>query len=198
MRRLLGGMAAPFTGLWAGLSPRERTLLRLLGLAFVFVVTLALFYLRSARLSAIERKIDRVTDALVLLRTKGGDYAERRKKASKQSRRFSDTPLMFSSHIEAVAARVPDVEVTNQEEQAPVELGAGLRRRTFEFDIRSVSYETLFRFLAEAEQVPGHVVLVDGLRIRSASPNEDRVHAAVRLSTWERAAEEGGAGGGTP
>ncbi len=191
MRRVFGSFTAPFVSLWTGLSPRERTLLRVLGISFLCVVMLLLFYLRSTRLDAIERRIQRTTEALERLRTHGAEYAERRKKAAKKSRRFSEEPLLFSSHLEAVAARVPDVQITNQEEQAPIELAGGLRKRTFEFDVRSVTYEALFRFLAQAEQVPGHVVLVDGLRIRSASPNEDRIHAAVRLSTWEKTPEEG-------
>ncbi len=189
MRRFMGRILAPFGNMWAGLSARERMLLRALGIAFLFVVTLLLFYLRATRIDAIDRSIARTSEAIALLRTKGAQYAERKKKSEKKSGRFSETPLLFSSHLEGVTAKVPEVQITNQEEQTPVELAAGLRKRTVAFDVRSVTYEALLRFLALAEQVPGHVVMVDGLRIRSASPNEDRIHAAVRLSTWEKAPE---------
>ena len=80
--------------------------------------------------------------------------------------------------------------VQNQEEQTPVEVAPGLRRRTTEFTLRGVTLEQLTRFLAAVEGKPGRVVLTQRMLIRSSSSTEDRINAEIELSTWERVAAE--------
>ena len=177
----------PLAGMWAGLSARERTLVLSLVLVVFVMGTALLFVLRDMRLSKTQRGIDQMMQAIATLRTQGAVYKDRLKERDEEAKRLSSSPLMFASHLEEVATRVEGVEVTNQEEPPALDLGDGVRKRLIEFDVRNVTLEALVRFLAEVESKPGHMILVETLRIRSSSATEDRLSAQVNLATWERA-----------
>ena len=180
----------PLAGMWAGLSERERTLILSLVLVVFVMGTVLLFVLRDMRLSETQRKIDKMMQAIHTLRTQGAVYKERLKEKEAEAKRLSATPLMFASHLEEVATRVEGVEVTNQEEPPALDLGDGVRKRVIEFDVRNVTLDALVRFLVEVESKPGHMILVESLRIRSASATEDRLSAQVKVATWERSASD--------
>jgi hypothetical protein len=78
------------------------------------------------------------------------------------------------------------VQVSNSEEIPALELGGGLLKRSFKFQLRSVTLEDLVKFLTKVESKPGHIVVTEGLLIRSPSNAEDRLNVDVTIATWER------------
>ena len=183
---------------WERLQPRERVLvMALAGVAFL-MFTMVLMFLRFQKLSAIDEEIADIRQGLDLARTFGPSYKEKLAAKQQETEKISSQKLMFSTLIEQ-AAEVAEVKVSNQTEKPAVEVAPGLHRRTYEFDLRSVTLTQLTKFLSTVEGQEGHVVLTHGLTIRSPSGSEDRLNVDVVIATYERApegvtapAEEGG------
>lgn len=183
---------------WERLQPRERVLvMALIGVAFAMFAAVLMF-MRYKKLSAIDEEIADMREALDLTRTFGPSYKDKLASKEQDNQKISATPLLFSTLIEQ-AAEVAEVKVSNQTEKPPVEVAPGLQKRTYEFDLRSVTLAQLTKFLSTVESKEGHVVLTHGLTIRSPSGNEDRLNVDVVLATYERvdegAAATGQAGG---
>lgn len=175
---------------WERLQPRERVLvMALVGVAFV-MFTAVLMFMRWQKLSAIDEEITDLRAGLDLARTFGPSYQEKLAAKAQEEQKVSAEPLMFSTLIEQ-AAEVAEVKVSNQTEKPPVVVAPGLQKRTYEFDLRSVSLEQLSKFLSTVESKEGHVVLTQGLTIRSPSASEDRLNVDVVLATYERVADAG-------
>lgn len=170
---------------WERLQPRERVLvMALVGVAFL-MFTAVLMFMRWKKLSAIDEEIADMREALDLSRTFGPSYKEKLAAKDQEADKISATPLLFSTLIEQ-AAEVAEVKVSNQTEKPPVEVAPGLQKRTYEFDLRSVTLAQLTKFLSTVESKEGHVVLTHGLTIRSPSASEDRLNVDVILATYER------------
>lgn len=172
-------------GFWSRLQPRERVLvMALVGVFFVMTATV-LVVLRINRMATIEAEITELKQASELLYTGGAMYQEKLAEKSKREAKISEKTLLFSTLIEN-AESVAEVSSSNQEEMPPFDLSENLRKRSFEFDLKDVSLTQLTKFLATVEAPGEHVVLSERIEIRSLSPNEDRLNAAVELATWER------------
>ena len=173
---------------WDRLQPRERMLvMALIGVAFM-MFTAVLMFMRWKKLSAIDDEIDDMRAGLDMTRTFGPVYKKLASKAQ-EDQKVSAEPLLFSTLIEQ-AAEVAEVKVSNQTEKPPVNVAPGLQKRTYEFDLRSVSLAQLTKFLSTVESKEGHVVITQGLTIRSPSASEDRLNVDVVLATYERVAQE--------
>jgi len=170
---------------WEKLQPRERVLVMTLVGVFFLMCTGVLLFLRYKKLSAIDDKIADLRRGLDLTRTQGASYQEKLADKAQDDQKISAEPLLFSTLIEQ-AAQVAEVKVSNQTEKPPVNVGPGLQRRTYEFDLRSVTLAQLTRFLSTVEGKEGHVVLTQALTIRSPSASEDRLNVDVILATYER------------
>jgi hypothetical protein len=177
---------------WERLQPRERVLvMALVGVAFAMFAAVLMF-MRYKKISAIDEEIADMREALDMSRTFGPSYKDKLANKDQASQKISSTPLLFSTLIEQ-AAEVAEVKVSNQTEKPPVEVAPGLQKRTYEFDLRSITLAQLTKFLSTVESKEGHVVLTHGLTIRSPSGSEDRLNVDVVLATYERV--EPGQGG---
>jgi len=187
-------------GFWARLSPRERVLILALVVVFFVMGTAVLFVVRSSYLGTTRDQIAATKRALDLVYTRGAVYQDQLQRKQERESKISSESLLFATLIERASGSLEDLAVTNQEEKPPVDLGGGLRFRAVEFDLRSVTLETMTRFLAMLESEAGHVIFTQRLLIRSPSAQEDRLNAAVELGTWERVATEpeAAAAEGTP
>lgn len=173
---------------WERLQPRERVLvMALVGVAFL-MFAMVLGFMRWKKISAIDDEIADLREGLDLARTLGPSYQEKLAAKAQEELKVSAEPLLFSTLIEQ-AAEVAEVKVSNQTEKPPVEVAPGLQKRTYEFDLRSVTLAQLTKFLSTVESKEGHVVLTQGLTIRSPSGSEDRLNVDVILATYERVAE---------
>ena len=177
-------------GFWMSLSPRERMLILALVVVFFVMGTAVLFVVRSSHLGAARDEIAAKQRALDLVYTRGAVFQDQLQRKQDREAKISSESLLFATQIERASGTFEDVAVTNQEEKPPVDLGGGLRLRTVEFDLRSVTLDTLTKFLATLESEAGHVIFTQRLLIRSPSAAEDRLNAAVELATWERVATE--------
>lgn len=176
----------PFRGFWERLTPRERTMILWLVLVFFVMGTLVLLYLRGNALRETENEIAEIKRSLDQVYTRGAVYQERLEAKRKRESKISSNAVLFATLLEEAQAGVENLTVSNEEEQPAVDLGGGLVKRTFEFDLRSVTLEDLTKFMAAIEAKPGHIILTEELLIRSPSASEDRLNADVTIATWER------------
>lgn len=184
-------------GFMERLTPRERTYVMVLVLVFFLMGTLVLLYMRDKALRELERNIEGTRQALGTVYTRGAVYKEKLEEKKKREAKISSDALLFSTLVEEAAAVAETVQVSNEEETAAVDLGSGLLKRGFKFQLRSVTLEDLVKFLTKVESKPGHIVVTEGLLVRSPSNAEDRLNVDVTLATWERrdkSSAEGDAG----
>ncbi len=186
----------PMGGFWSRLTPRERTYLLVLVLVFFFMGTLVLLYMRDSALRKIEDDIAASKRALDAVYTRGAVYKERLKEKEERESKISDKTLLFSTLLQEASSVTEEVKAANEEELTPKDLGDGLTKRMYKFNLRSVTLEDLVKFLTKIESKPGHIVFTESLVIRSPSNAEDRLNADVTIATWERRPEQGAEEGG--
>jgi hypothetical protein len=173
-------------GFMSRLNPRERVLLGMLLIVFFAIATGVLFVLRSAALAEKREAIDDLRKGLELVYTKGTVYdLKKKEKAAREARIANATPIIFSTLLEDTAKMLVTGTIRGEEEKAYTELGNGLVKRLYGFEVRSVPLEELLNFLTKLEQQPGHIVIVERMAIKSPSVEEDRLNVEVELATWE-------------
>ncbi len=173
-------------GFMSRLNPRERVLLGMLLIVFFAIATGVLFVLRSGALAEKQEAIDDLRKGLELVYTKGTVYdLKKKEKAAREARIANATPIIFSTLIEDTSKMLVTGTVRGEEEKASSELGNGLIKRVYGFEVRSVPLEELLNFLTKLEQQPGHIVIVERMAIKSPSVEEDRLNVEVELATWE-------------
>jgi hypothetical protein len=176
----------PFRTFWERLTPRERTMVLSLVLVFFVMGTIVLLFLRGNSLRQTRSEITEIRRALDQVYTRGAVYQERLAAKRARESKISSNRVLFATLLEEAQAGVENVTVSNEEELPIVELGDGLVKRTFKFDLRSVTLEDLTKFLSSIEGKRGHIILTEQLLIRSPSANENRLNVDVTLATWER------------
>jgi hypothetical protein len=194
-------MATPGTGgFWQRMTPRERSYIMALVATFFVVSALVLFYLRSNTLHETQREIDDLKLALDAMNTRGAVYQARLEEKKERESSISSEVLEFASLLDEARTTVENMPISNEEEPPSLELGGGLIKRTYKLDLRNVTLGDVTKLLQTVENKQGHIILTEGLLVRSPSASEDRLNIDVTLATWERrsdvatAAEEGGEG----
>jgi hypothetical protein len=173
-------------GFMSRLQPRERALLGVLLIVFFAIATGVLFVLRSNSLAEKRAAIDDLRTGLDLVYTKGTVYdLKKKEKAAREAKIANATPIIFSTLIEDTSKMLVTGAVSSEEEKAWTELGGGLVKRVYGFQVRNVPLEELLSFLTKLEQQPGHIIIVERLAIKSPSAEEDRLNVEVELATWE-------------
>jgi hypothetical protein len=174
---------------WERLQPRERVLVMALVGVFFVMSTGVMMFLRHSKLTAIDVEIADMRKGLDMTRSFGPAYQEKLNRKDDRNEHISSVPLLFSTLVEE-AETVAEVTASNQAEKPAIEIEPGLHKRTYEFDLRGVTLAQLTKFLSTVESKEGHMVLTEGLTIRSPSGSEDRLNVDVVLATWERVAVE--------
>lgn len=192
-------------GFIARLQPRERALLAMLLIVFFVIATGVLFMTRSASLTAKQEAIGELRQGLDLVNTRGTVYdLKKKEKAAREARIANIQPVIFSALLEEASRSLTTGTMRGEEEKPSVELGNGLIKRVFGFEVRSVGLEELLTFLTKIEQQSGNnIIIVERLAIKSLSPLEDRLNVEVELATWEllkveAAPADGSAGESSP
>ena len=176
----------PFRGFWDRLTPRERTMVLSLVLVFFVMGTIVLMFMRSNALRDTNNEITQIRRALDQVYTRGAVYQERLAAKRARESKISSNRVLFATLLEEAQAGVENVAVSNEEELPIVDLGDGLVKRTFKFDLRSVTLEDLTKFLSSIEGKRGHIILTEQLLVRSPSASENRLNVDVTIATWER------------
>ncbi len=173
-------------GMMSRLQPRERVLVGLLLIVFFVIAVAVLMMFRATTLAEEQQAIDGLREGLDLVHTRGTVYDLRKKeKAAREARIAKIEPIIFSALLEDVSKTLTDGTLRNEEEKPALELGNGLIKRIFGFEVRGVGLEELLGFLTKLEQQPGNILIVERLVIKSLSPLEDRLNVEVELATWE-------------
>lgn len=173
-------------GFMSRLQPRERALLGVLLIVFFVCATGVLFYMRGISIAEKQAAIDELRRGLDLVYTKGTVYdLKKKEKAQREARIANTSPIIFSTLIEDMSKTLVTGTIRGEEEKASVELGNGLVKRIYGFEVRGVPLEELLTFLTKLEQQPGHILVVERLGIKSPSAEEDRLNVEVELATWE-------------
>ncbi len=174
-------------GFIARLQPRERALLGVLLIVFFAIATTVLFMMRSTSMAAEQEAIDGLRQGLDLVHTRGTVYdLKKKEKAAREARIANIQPVIFSALLEEASRSLTTGTMRGEEEKPSVELGNGLIKRVFGFEVRSVGLEELLGFLTKIEQQSGsNIIIVERLAIKSLSPLEDRLNVEVELATWE-------------
>lgn len=176
-------------GFWARLTPRERTYLLVLVLVFFVMGTLVLFYLRGNALRAGNEEVLKIRMAIDAVHTRGAVYTAKLEAKKQRERAISTECVQFASLLDEARGVVEAISIANEEEDPPVDLGSGLTKCSYKFDVRNTTLEDLTKLLAFLESKPGQIIVTEGLRVRSPSYAEDRLNADVVLVTFRR---EGG------
>jgi hypothetical protein len=174
---------------WERLQPRERVLVMALVGVFFVMATGVMMFLRHKQLTAIDTEIADMREGLDMTRSYGPAYQEKLNAKGDRNDHIATSPLLFSTLVEE-AQTIAEVKASNEAEKPAIEIEPGLHKRTYEFDLRGVTLAQLTKFLSTVESKEGHVVLTEGLTIRSPSGSEDRLNVDVVLATWERVALE--------
>lgn len=181
---------APVGGFWSRLTPRERMYLLALVVVFFTMGTIVLLYLRGNAIRDAEQQISETRTALDQVYTRGAVYKEKLAEKKKREASLSSKQLSFAPLVEDASKVAEDIKPTNEEEIAAQEIGNGLVKRSYKFNLRGVTLTDLVKFLVKLESKTGHVILTESLYVRSPSTSEDRLNADIQIATWERREQE--------
>ncbi len=177
------------TGFWSGLSARERNLLTLLMAVGFVMLAGGILLLRQSKLHPLEQKIEAHQMALEKVQTQGPMYQQLLREKKAREANIATTRLSFSSLLEEARAGIETVAPANEEEQPIVDLGNGLRKRSYKFSLRDVTLRDLTTFLAHIESKPKRVLRTMELDLNAPSAIEDRLRVELVIATWEREQE---------
>ena len=191
----------PMGGFWSRLTPRERTYILVLILVFFGMGTLVLLYMRDKALRETENDIADTRRALDMVYTRGAVYKERLEEKKEREAKISDKTLLFSTLLEEAATVSESIKWSNEEELPALDLGGGLIKRSFKFNLRSVSLEDLVKFLAKREASQRQRAAASetsaalesyfsGVTVVQAHVAEDRIGDAMGAQLNERAVHE--------
>jgi type II secretory pathway component PulM len=181
---------------WDGITPRERGLVVLLGIAVPTVVIIFLGLKISDGLDARERRISRMRKALIVLsdiRARGGDT----KPENDVLAEMTSTPVTLETYVSKAAEKVqitkPNVTPGSTQNQD------GFVVHSVRFDVQSVTVIQM-KDLLEALETGSRFVVVTSVTINRKFRDEDKDKLDLKLevSTYSRAPKEGeGDGSGT-
>jgi hypothetical protein len=182
--------ANPMGGFWARLTPRERMYILVLVVVFFTMGTIVLLYMRGNAIRAAEQEITDIRAALDQVYTRGAVYKEKLEEKKKREASLSAKPLSFAPLVEEASKVAEDIKPSSEEEVPMQDLGNGLVKRAYKFNLRGVTLQDLVKFIVKLESKPGHVIVTESLYVRSPSTSEDRLNADIQIATWERRVEE--------
>jgi hypothetical protein len=180
-------MAAPGgSGFLAGLTPRERTYILVLVLVFFVMGTLVLLYFRGNSLRVTEQEIADYRLAIDDLNTRGAVYKAKMEQKKAREAEIATECIQFATLLDEARTAVENISIANEEEEAVLELGSGLSKCSYKFEVRTVTLEDLTKLLSFIESKPGQIITTENLSIRAVSNVEDRLNAEITLVTFRR------------
>jgi type II secretory pathway component PulM len=192
-------MAAAFGGLrsaFAGISPRERRLLTILGSVLGGLALFAVLFFSSVALDDLETERAQAVDALRTIRNERPRIRQRQERREAMLARYRVRAPALTSFVESAArdANVTVAEATDRTVPAPA--GGHFARRAVSIRLRHVDLQSLVSFMdrIEAAEFP---VAITGIRIRKrfGESNSYDVDDMV-ISTWDRVEAAAGTGRG--
>jgi type II secretory pathway component PulM len=175
---------------WERLSPRERTLLTIMGATFAVMVTVITGFVISDGLSTLEERNADARQALRDLETQREAYLKAKAKASALETRMPKTPVALQGFLEQVAKEA-GVEIPESNEQPPQPAGKQFTARSVDLRLKQVTLESLAKFLRGIES-GANLVVVTGLTIRTRDDKHQDLEVELTVTTWDRVSEKAG------
>lgn len=172
---------------WERLSPRERTLLSIMAGTFVVMVTVITGFLITDGLSTLDEHNADARAALHDLETQREGYLKAKAKAAQLETRMGKTPVQLQGFLEQ-AAKDAGVEIPESNEQ-PAQVGKQFTERSVEIRLKSVTLESLTKFLKGIETGP-NLVVVTALNIRTRDDKHQDLEVELTVTTYEHNAEK--------
>lgn len=173
----------------AGLSPRERRLLLVMGLMFfVFLIFIVVFIFGSS-IGDLQDESDQLTETLELLNEKEADYLAQ-KQSKPKTRRSTKKPTPLRTLVEKVSRKLA-VDTPDMKEIPDQRHSALWVEHAMELTIREIDILKLTEFMEEIEsnrrQFP---IAISKLSINKRKrPNGTTYHVKLTVSTFEQQAE---------
>jgi hypothetical protein len=181
----VGGRLNALRDRFERLSARERTMVSVLGIAFVVMVTLVVGFFITDGLSTLEEKNAAMRQALRDLETQRDSYLKAKQKSTQLETRVGRQPVQLAGYLEQ-AAKESGVEIPESNESGPAPAGKNFVERSVDLRLKSVHLEALAAFLKKIETGPS-VVAVTQLSIRTRDDKHQELDVEMRVSTWEHA-----------
>lgn len=178
---------------WDRLSARERMLLSVMGGVFLLMLTIIIGFFISDGIATVDEANGDARQALRDLETQRDSYLKAKAKAAEIERRMGKTPVQLQSYLEQVAKEV-GVDIPEFNELAPQPAGKQFTERAVTLHLKSVSIESLAKFMRGVESGP-NLVAVTALNVRTRDDKHEELEVDMTVTTWEHAVEKKDKGG---
>ena len=180
---------------WDNITPRERALVVLLGVAVPVILLLWMGLQISDRLDAMEKENDKMRTALrtlAAIRAQGGPQTPTSSVPTP-----GPDPVKLESYLDKAAQKV-GITVPSFKPHTPQSKPNGFMMHTVSFDVNSLTIEQTKDFL-EAIETDNKLVVVTSLQVKTSFSDKTKLDLKVDVSTFSKPAAAGapGAGSGT-
>lgn len=172
--------------LFDGLSPRERTLLGLLGGSFGVLLLLFTAYSIYDRIDTLDEKNEAMQRALSDIERKRSSYLSARARAATLDLRIGTTPLQLSGFLEQISKEA-GLEIRETNPRTPEPLGKKYIQQSVDIRISKVTLEPLLKFMRRMETYQSNLVMVTQLSIRARDDKHQEFEVDMTISTYEHA-----------
>lgn len=183
-------MAAAFSALrsaFAGISPRERRLLTILGGVLGVLLFFGLYVWSSSMLDELESERASAVDALRTIRNERSRIRARQQRRDQMLARYATRAPPLTSFIEGAArtANVTLAEATDLTSPPPTD-GRRFQRRAVSIRLRRVDLQSLANFMDRIEAAPFPIAITSvRIRRRFGESNSYDVDDMM-IATWDR------------
>jgi hypothetical protein len=166
---------------WNNITPRERALVVLLGVAVPVVILLWMALAISDRLDAMEAENGRMRRALVTLaeiRARGGPAK------TDTGPKVGPEPVKLESYLDKAAQKV-GITVPNYKPHAPQQKGNGFVMHTVDLNVNNLTIQHVKDFL-EAIETDNRLVVVTALNVRKNFSDKEKLDLKIQVSTYSQ------------
>ena len=181
---------------WENITPRERMLVVVGGIAVPCILLLYLALGIGDRLDAMEKNNDKMRRALAVLaeyRARGGAPTA----SGPQGPEIPAQPVKLESYLDRAAQKV-GITVPSYKPHTPQPKGNGFTMHTVDLSVAGLTIEQTKDFL-EAIETDNKLVVVSALQVKKNFSDKTKVDLKLEVSTFskEGAAPAAGSGSGT-
>jgi type II secretory pathway component PulM len=173
---------------WERLSTRERMLVSIMGGVFLLMLTLGAGYFITDGIDTVEEANADARQALHDLDTQRDSYLKAKAKEADVEKRLGKTPVALQGFLEQVAKDV-GVEIPEFNELAPQAAGKQFTERSVTIRLKSVTLDSLAKFLRGVETGP-NLVVVTALNVHTRDDKHEDLEVEMTVTTYEHAADK--------
>lgn len=173
-------------GAFAGVSPRERRMLAILGVVLAVLALAGVYFFVSSALDDLEAERADTVEALRTLRNERARIRQRQQRRERLAARYATKAPPLTSYVEE-AARAANVTVAEATDRtAPPVEGRRFQRRAVAIRLRRVDLQSLVNFMDRIDSAPFPVAITSvRIRKRFGESNSYDVDDMV-IATWDR------------